>query len=101
MKKSLTILINGIIILIVSPLLLVGSIPFVLFKGYTSATILDDYFHIWGLFLNMLAYPLTKYEERKEFYEDLKIKIKQYREECSRLNKIIDELEKDQQEEEL
>lgn len=79
----------------------VGSIPFVLFKGYTSGTVLNEYFYIWGIFLNMLAYPLTKYEERKRCYEDLKIKIKQYREECSRLNNIIDELKKDQQEEKL
>lgn len=74
-------------------------IPFALFKGLTSEFVFNEYFNIWEMFLNILVYPITKYGERKEHYEELKRKIKYYREECGRLNDIIDELEKEKKEE--
>lgn len=98
MKKFLVKLLNAVIIIIIDPVLIIGFIPFTIFKGFTSEFIIDEYFNIWGSFLDMLAYPITKYEERKEHYEELKRKIKYYREECGRLNNIIDELEKEKKE---
>lgn len=100
MKKFLVKLLNAIIIIIIAPVLIVGLIPFTIFKGFTDEFTMNEYFNIWSSFLNMLAYPVTKYEERKEHYEELKRKIKYYREECGRLNNIIDELEKEKREEE-
>lgn len=100
MKKFLVKLLNVIIIIIIAPVLIIGFIPFAIFRGFTDEFTMDEYFNIWGSFLNMLAYPVTKYEERKEHYEELKRKIKYYREECGRLNNIIDELEKEKREEE-
>lgn len=99
MKKFLVKLLNAIIIIIIAPVLIVGFIPFTIFKGFTDEFTMNEYFNIWSSFLDMLAYPVTKYEERKEHYEELKRKIKYYREECGRLNNIIDELEKEKKEE--
>lgn len=95
MNKILIKVIDAIIMMIIIPVMFVFYIPFALFKGLTSEFVLDEYFNIWGIFLDMLVYPVTKYEERKEHYEELKRKIKCYREECGRLNNIIDELEKE------
>ena len=100
MNKILIKVIDAIIMMIIIPVMFVFYIPFALFKGLTSEFVLDEYFNIWRMFLNMLVYPVTKYEERKEHYEELKRKIKYYREECGRLNNIIDELEKEKREEE-
>lgn len=100
MNKIFMKVINVIIMIIMTPVVLVFYIPFALFKGLTSEFVFDEYFNIWGMILDILVYPITKYEERKEHYEELKRKIKYYREECGRLNNIIDELEKEKREEE-
>lgn len=92
--------INVIIMIILIPVVLLFYIPFALFKGLTSEFVLNEYLNIWGMIQDILVYPITKYEERKEHYEELKRKIKYYREECGRLNNIIDELEKGEREEE-
>ena len=75
MKKFLVKLLNVIIIIIIAPVLIVGFIPFAIFRGVTDEFTMDEYFNIWGSFLNMLAYPVTKSEERKEHYEELSGKL--------------------------
>lgn len=100
MNKITMKVINVIIMIILVPIMLVLYVPFALFRVFTSKCLIDEYFDIWSWFLDMLMYPVAKYEERKEHYEELKRKIKYYREECGRLNDIIDELEKEKREEE-
>lgn len=98
MNKISMKVINVIIMIILVPIMLVLYVPFALLRVFTSKCLIDEYFDIWSWFLDILMYPVAKYEERKEHYEELKSKIKTYREECHRLNNIIDELEKKEEE---
>lgn len=100
MNKITMKVINVIIMIILVPIMLVLYVPFALLRVFTSKSLIDEYFDIWSWFLDILMYPIAKYEERKEHYEELKSKIKGYREECGRLNNIIDELNKEKKEEE-
>lgn len=94
MNKNLMKAIDVIIMIITIPVMIVFYIPFAIFKGLTSEFVFDEYFNIWRKFLNILLYPIVKYQQRKEHYEELKQKIKYYRKECGRLNDVINELEK-------
>lgn len=67
MNKILMKVINVIIMIILIPVMCVFYIPFVLFKGLTSEFVLNEYFNIWGMIQDILVYPLTKYEDRKEY----------------------------------
>lgn len=98
MNKSQIKVVYVITMIILTPIMLVLYIPFALFRVFTSKYIINEYFDIWSSFFDILMYPIAKYEERKEHYEELKSKIKTYREECHRLNNIIDELEKEKKE---
>ena len=98
MNKNLMKAIDVIIMIITIPVMIVFYIPFAIFKGLTSEFVFDEYFNIWRKFLNILLYPIVKYQERKEHYEELKQKIKYYRKECGRLNDVINELEKGEKE---
>ena len=94
MNKNLMKAIDVIIMIITIPVMIVFYIPFAIFKGLTSEFVFDKYLNIWRKILNILLYPIVKYQERKEHYEELKQRIKYYRKECGRLNDIINELEK-------
>lgn len=98
MNKNLMKAIDVIIMIITIPVMIVFYIPFAIFKGLTSEFVFDEYFNIWRKFLNILLYPIVKYQQRKEHYEELKQKIKYYRKECGRLNDVINELEKGENE---
>lgn len=39
------------------PIMLIGIIPYALFKGITSERVWDEYFDIWNSFTNFLIYP--------------------------------------------
>ena len=80
---------NVIIMIILVPIMLVLYVPFALFRVFTSKCLINEYFDIWSWFLDMLMYPVAKYEERKEYYEELKSKIKGLRETCEQLEKEI------------
>lgn len=77
------------------PIILIGFIPYALFKGITSELVWEKYLDIWNSFTNFPLYPYYKYMERKNNYEDLKRQRDYYEEECSRLNDVIKELEKE------
>lgn len=81
--------INVIIMIILVPIMLVLYVPFALLRVFTSKCLIDEYFDIWSWFLDILMYPIAKYEERKEHYEELKSKIKGYREKCEQLDKKL------------
>ena len=98
MNKNLMKAIDVIIMIITIPVMIVFYIPFAIFKGLTSEFVFDKYLNIWRKILNILLYPIVKYQERKEHYEELKQKIKYYRKECGRLNDVINELEKGEKE---
>lgn len=77
------------------PIMLIGSIPYALFKGITSELVWEKYFDIWNSFTNFLIHPYYKYMERKNHYEELKRQRDYYEEKSSRLNGVIEELEKE------
>lgn len=76
------------------PIMLIGSIPYALFKGITSELVWENYFDIWNSFTNFLLHPYYKYQERKKYLKKLKQKVDYYREENGRLNRALDEIKK-------
>lgn len=77
------------------PIMLIGSIPYALFKGITSERVWDEYFDIWNSFTNFLIHPYYKYMERKNYIKKLKQKVDYYREENVRLNNALEKIEKE------
>lgn len=77
------------------PIMLIGSIPYALFKGITSELVWEKYFDIWNSFTNFLIYPYYKYMERKNYIKKLKQKVDYYREENVRLNNALEKIEKE------
>lgn len=77
------------------PIMLIGIIPYALFKGITSERVWDEYFDIWNSFTNFLIYPYYKYMERKNYIKKLKQKVDYYREENVRLNNALEKIEKE------
>lgn len=78
------------------PIMLIGSIPYALFKGITSELVWEKYFDIWNSFTNFLLHPYYKYLERKNYLKKLKQKVDYYREENNRLNRALDEIKKEE-----
>ena len=77
------------------PIMLIGIIPYALFKGITSERVWDEYFGIWNSITNFLIYPYYKYMERKNYIKKLKQKVDYYREENVRLNNALEKIEKE------
>lgn len=77
------------------PIMLIGIIPYALFKGITSERVWDEYFDIWNSFTNFLIHPYYKYMERKNYIKKLKQKVDYYREENVRLNNALEKIEKE------
>lgn len=76
------------------PIILIGFIPYALFKGITSELVWEKYLDIWYSFTNFLLHPYYKYQERKNYLKKLKQKVDYYREENGRLNRALDEIKK-------
>lgn len=76
------------------PIILIGIIPYALFKGITSERVWDEYLDIWNSFTNFLIHPYYKYLERKSHIEELKQRVDDYRKENARLNSALDEIKK-------
>jgi len=51
------------------PVVLIGYIPYALFRGVTSESVFDAYFDILERFVDFLLYPYYKYLERKKLYK--------------------------------
>lgn len=94
MKTIIAKLISVVLMVPLIPTMLVGFIPYALFKGITDEFVYDTYFRIWERLADTLLYPYNKYRERKENLKELERKVESYRETCHRLNSIIEELEK-------
>lgn len=77
------------------PIMLIGIIPYALFKGITSKRVWDEYSDIWNSFTNFLIHPYYKYMERKNYIKKLKQKVDYYREENVRLNNALKKIEKE------
>ena len=77
------------------PIILIGFIPYALFKGITSERVWDEYFDIWNSFTNFLIHPYYKYMERKNYIKKLKQKVDYYREENVRINNALEKIEKE------
>lgn len=75
--------------------MLIGIIPYALFKGITSKRVWDEYSDIWNSFTNFLIHPYYKYMERKNYIKKLKQKVDYYREENVRLNNALKKIEKE------
>ena len=73
------------------PIILIGIIPYALFKGITSERVWDEYLDIWNSFTNFLIHPYYKYMERKSHIEELKQRVDYYRKENDRLNRKVEE----------
>jgi hypothetical protein len=79
------------------PIILIGFIPYALFRGITSELVWDEYLDIWNSFTNFLIHPYYKYMERKSHIEELKQRVDDYRKENSRLNRALEKYEKEKE----
>lgn len=95
MKETIAKMICVVLTAPLIPIILIGFIPYALFKGITSDTIWNEYFDIWSSFTDFLIHPYFKYMERKNHYEELKRQRDYYEEKSSRLNAVLEELEKE------
>lgn len=77
------------------PVILIGIIPYALFKGITSEGVWDEYLDIWNSFTNFLIHPYYKYMEKKNHIEELKQRVDDYRKENGRLNRALEKYEKE------
>lgn len=93
LAKTITVTIMAPLI----PVVLIGYIPYALFRGVTSESVFDAYFDILERFVDFLLYPYYKYLERKNYIKKLKQKVDYYREENVRLNNALEKIEKEKE----
>ena len=72
--------------------MLIGYIPFAIFKGLTDSFTFNEYFIFVERITNSLLFPVTRWQDRKNRYEELKRTSKWYRKENERLNDILDDI---------
>lgn len=90
MKQFIT---STICVILLSPILvimLIGYIPFAIFKGLTDNFTFNEYFNFVERITDYLLLPITRWQDRKNRYEELKRTSEWYRKENNRLNDIID-----------
>lgn len=90
MKQFIT---NTVCVILLSPILvimLIGYIPFAIFKGLTDSFTFNEYFLYVERITNFLLSPITRWQDRKNRYEELKRTSEWYRKENKRLNDILD-----------
>lgn len=95
MKTIIAKMISVVLTAPLIPIILIGIIPYALFKGITSERVWDEYLDIWNSFTNFLIHPYYKYMERKNYIKKLKQKVDYYREESVRLNNALEKIEKE------
>lgn len=80
-------------VILLSPILvviLIGYIPFAIFKGLTDNFAFSEYFNFVERITDSLLLPITRWQDRKNRYEELKRTSEWYRKENKRLNDILD-----------
>lgn len=90
MKQFIT---NTVCVILLSPILvimLIGYIPFAIFKGLTDNFTFNEYFNFVERITSFLLSPVTRRQDRKNRYEELKRTSEWYRKENKRLNDILD-----------
>lgn len=91
MKQFIT---STVCVILLSPILvimLIGYIPFAIFKGLTDNFVFDEYFNFVERITDFLLSPVTRWQDRKNHYEELKRTSEWYRKENKRLNDILDD----------
>lgn len=91
MKQFIT---STVCVILLSPILvimLIGYIPFAIFKGLTDSFTFNEYFLYVERITNFLLLPVTRWQDRKNRYEELKRTSEWYRKENKRLNDILDD----------
>lgn len=86
-------IIRTICAILLSPILvimLIGYIPFAIFKGLTDSFTFNEYFLFVERITDSLLHPITRWQDRKNRYEELKRTSEWYRKENKRLNDILD-----------
>lgn len=91
MKQVITRTICAILLSPILTIILIGYIPFAIFKGLTSNFVFDEYFNFVERITDFLVSPVTRWQDRKNRYEELKRTSEWYRKECKRLNDILDD----------
>lgn len=89
MKQFIT---NTVCVILLSPILvviLIGYIPFAIFKGLTDNFASSEYCNFIERITDFLHLPVTRWQDRKNHYEELK-RTSWYRKENKRLNDILD-----------
>ena len=90
MKQFITRIICAILLSPILVIMLIGYIPFVIFKGLTDSFTFNEYFYYVEVITDYLLLPITRWQDRKNRYEELKRTLECYRKENKRLNDIID-----------
>lgn len=90
MKQVITRIICAILLSPILTIMLIGYIPFAIFKGLTDNFVFDEYFNFVERITDFLLSPVTRWQDRKNRYEELKRTSEWYRKENKRLNDILD-----------
>lgn len=90
MKQFITRIICIILLPPILVIMLIGYIPFAIFKGLTDSFTFNEYFIFIERITDYLLLPITRWQDRKNRYEELKRTSEWYRKENNRLNDIID-----------
>nr|DAM98622.1 MAG TPA: hypothetical protein [Caudoviricetes sp.] len=91
MKQVITRIICAILLSPILTIMLIGYIPFAIFKGLTDNFVFDEYFIFVERITDFLLSPVTRWQDRKNRYEELKRTSEWYRKENKRLNDILDD----------
>lgn len=91
MKQVITRIICAILLSPILTIMLIGYIPFAIFKGLTDKFFFDEYFIFVERITDFLLSPVTRWQDRKNRYEELKRTSEWYRKENKRLNDILDD----------
>lgn len=84
MKQVITRIICAILLSPILTIMLIGYIPFAIFKGLTDNFVFDEYFNFVERITDFLLSPVTRWQDRKNRYEELKRTSEWYRKENKR-----------------
>lgn len=92
MKQFIARIICAILLSPILVIMLIGYIPFAIFKGLTDSFTFNEYFYYVERITDSLFLPITQWQDRKNRYEELKRTSEWYRQENERLNDILDDI---------
>lgn len=92
MKQLIARTICAILLSPILVIMLIGYIPFAIFKGMTDSFTFNEYFIFVERITDFLLSPVTRWQDRKNRYEELKRTLKWYRKENERLNDVLDDI---------